>query len=485
MPVPGGTTLKSANACWPQRRNAYRSRLRSNSSSTLRTKASGRPAMSATTEWSMTSSAGARGLMRVGSPPRGPMASRMAARSTMAGTPVKSCIRTRAGEKAISRSAAEAGSQRANASTSSAVTALPSSLRSRFSSSTLSENGSPATSPTEARASSRKTSSDRSPTSNPARAPKLFPAMVPALRCSRVVALSRVPGRRAVQRPTVPRPVPPGRRIGGHGPPTGRRLAGRVPAGLGAGRQPGRARPVHHRRQLPFPPAAPGPHRPRRRRRLLGPGHRRPAGRPGPLRRPGRRRRPGRGRVVDDHGRRGRAGHPGGVPAADLRRRRPLPRAARMLAPGRGSEGSPAGLGPPGPGSGAAAVREHARRWAEGYERAWRAADPEAAAALYAPGAHYRSEPFRDPHLGRGGVLAYTRAAYATEADQDPRFGVPFASPTAAAVEWWATTLEQGQPATLIGTSVLTFTPEGLVATARDYWFLESGRHQPFEGWGR
>jgi len=137
------------------------------------------------------------------------------------------------------------------------------------------------------------------------------------------------------------------------------------------------------------------------------------------------------------------------------------------------------------PGTGPApAVREHARRWAEGYERAWRAADPEAAAALYAPGTHYRSEPFRDPHLGREGVLAYTRAAYATEADQDPRFGTPFASPTGAAVEWWATTLEEGQPSTLIGTSVLTFTPDGLVATARDYWFLEPGHHGPSEGWG-
>jgi hypothetical protein len=138
----------------------------------------------------------------------------------------------------------------------------------------------------------------------------------------------------------------------------------------------------------------------------------------------------------------------------------------------------------PGPAD-AEAVRAHARRWAEGYERAWRAADPEAAAALYAPGAHYRSEPFRDPHLGRDGVLAYTRAAYATEADQDPRFGTPFASPAGAAVEWWATMLEEGQPATITGTSVLTFSPDGLVATARDYWFLEPGHHEPSDGWGR
>jgi ketosteroid isomerase-like protein len=128
---------------------------------------------------------------------------------------------------------------------------------------------------------------------------------------------------------------------------------------------------------------------------------------------------------------------------------------------------------------------EHGRRWAEGYERAWRAGDPEAAAALYAPGTHYRSEPFRDPHPGRDGVLAYTRRAYATEADQDPHFGTPVAAGASAAVEWWATMREDAQPATLIGSSLLTFTPDGLVARARDYWFLESGTHPPFDGWGR
>ena len=127
----------------------------------------------------------------------------------------------------------------------------------------------------------------------------------------------------------------------------------------------------------------------------------------------------------------------------------------------------------------------HARRWADGYERAWRAGDPEAAAALYAPDAHYRSEPFRDPYPGREGVLAYTRRAYATEAAQAPRFGTPFAAGASAAVEWWTTLLEEDQPATLIGTSVLTFTPDGLVATGRDYWFQEPGTHPPFEDWGR
>ena len=50
----------------------------------------------------MTSSAGTSGLILLGSPPRSAIASRIAARSTTPGTPVKSCITTRAGVKAIS-----------------------------------------------------------------------------------------------------------------------------------------------------------------------------------------------------------------------------------------------------------------------------------------------------------------------------------------------------------------------------------------------
>jgi len=47
----------------------------------------------------------------------------MAARSTIAGTPVKSCISTRLGVKAISIDAGPEGSQPARASMSSRVTA--------------------------------------------------------------------------------------------------------------------------------------------------------------------------------------------------------------------------------------------------------------------------------------------------------------------------------------------------------------------------
>ncbi len=85
----------------------------------------------------MTSSAGASGLIRSGSPPRSAIASRMVARSTTHGTPVKSCITTRAGVNWISVSGSAAGSQPASARTWSAVMFAPSSERSRFSASTF------------------------------------------------------------------------------------------------------------------------------------------------------------------------------------------------------------------------------------------------------------------------------------------------------------------------------------------------------------
>ena len=85
----------------------------------------------------MTSSAGASGLILAASPPRSRTASRIVARSTTHGTPVKSCMITRAGVNWISVSGSAVGSQAPSARMWSAVTFAPSSVRSRFSSSTL------------------------------------------------------------------------------------------------------------------------------------------------------------------------------------------------------------------------------------------------------------------------------------------------------------------------------------------------------------
>ena len=138
MPVPGGTTRKLSNAPAPQRKNSYRSLLRENSNATFLAAASLPPAWSTMTEWSITRSTGDSGLIFSGLPPIVCMASRIAAKSTTAGTPVKSWRRIRDGRKAISFFW-PLSTQFANASISALVTEPPSSLRSRFSSRTFNE----------------------------------------------------------------------------------------------------------------------------------------------------------------------------------------------------------------------------------------------------------------------------------------------------------------------------------------------------------
>ena len=90
----------------------------------------------------MTSSTGWSGLIRVGSPPMRFIASRIAARSTTQGTPVKSWRSTRLGVKAISWVGSAVAFHFAIASMSSTSTETPSSVRRRFSSRIFSENGS-------------------------------------------------------------------------------------------------------------------------------------------------------------------------------------------------------------------------------------------------------------------------------------------------------------------------------------------------------
>ena len=81
----------------------------------------------------MTSSTGCSGLMRSGLPPSATIASRIAARSTTHGTPVKSCSSTRAGMNEISFSTFAVAFHSASALMSSAFTNALSSRRSRFS----------------------------------------------------------------------------------------------------------------------------------------------------------------------------------------------------------------------------------------------------------------------------------------------------------------------------------------------------------------
>ena len=94
------------------------------------------PKASTWTEWSITRSAGTSGSTPAGSRPARAIALRIAARSTTAGTPVKSWRITRAGRKATDAVSGAGAGQFASARTSSSVTWIEPAPRSAISSRT-------------------------------------------------------------------------------------------------------------------------------------------------------------------------------------------------------------------------------------------------------------------------------------------------------------------------------------------------------------
>jgi hypothetical protein len=60
---------------------------------------------------------------------------------------------------------------------------------------------------------------------------------------------------------------------------------------------------------------------------------------------------------------------------------------------------------------------------------------------------------------------------------------VPIVDGDRAAIEWWASWTEHGEPLTLAGSTFLRFDGDGLVVDHRDYWNEASRREPPFDGW--
>lgn len=126
-------------------------------------------------------------------------------------------------------------------------------------------------------------------------------------------------------------------------------------------------------------------------------------------------------------------------------------------------------------------MSEHpALRWARVWEQAWRERDPQAIGALYADDCIFRTHPFREAE----NPLAYVSRELPNESDVEARFGKPVVDGDRAAVEWWATLLEEGRQITLAGFSWLRFDERGLVLEQRDYWAQRDGRTSPPAPWG-
>jgi SnoaL-like domain len=110
---------------------------------------------------------------------------------------------------------------------------------------------------------------------------------------------------------------------------------------------------------------------------------------------------------------------------------------------------------------------------------AWPAADVDAIAALYAPGALFHSHPFRD----RQDVREYVVWVFGDQSAAECRFGAPLVEGDRAAVEWWAAiTSVSGVVETVAGVSLLRFDDNGRVVEQRDAWGDAEGRHE-LPGW--
>jgi hypothetical protein len=127
--------------------------------------------------------------------------------------------------------------------------------------------------------------------------------------------------------------------------------------------------------------------------------------------------------------------------------------------------------------------QDAARRWADTWERAWPERDVEAIVALYSPSVEYRALAFRAPEHGPEGVRAYLTREFGVEERISCRFGAPVVSGDRAAVEWWASWVEDGEPITLAGSTFLRFDTAGLVVDHRDYWSHVARIEPPHKSW--
>lgn len=104
------------------------------------------------------------------------------------------------------------------------------------------------------------------------------------------------------------------------------------------------------------------------------------------------------------------------------------------------------------------------------YADAWRAADPAAAAALFAEDARYTSDPFGPGLRGRDEIAAYWRAATGVQSQLQLTVEAPLVDGDRAAAEWRASFVRDGAQVALAACLLLRFDADGRCADLREYW---------------
>ena len=128
--------------------------------------------------------------------------------------------------------------------------------------------------------------------------------------------------------------------------------------------------------------------------------------------------------------------------------------------------------------------RAAAKNWGRTWQRAWEALDVETVVTLYAPEIEYWTEPFREPHRGVEGAREYVTQSFGSEHTVTAWFGEPVVDGDRAVVPWWATQIENEEPVTLVGLSLLRFNDDGLVVEEWDTWNSTDGMRPRPLSWG-
>lgn len=123
-------------------------------------------------------------------------------------------------------------------------------------------------------------------------------------------------------------------------------------------------------------------------------------------------------------------------------------------------------------------------KWLDLFGQAWRDRNPQGAAELFTVDAVYRSDPFRQPLVGRTAIADYWARATGSQSAIQVRFGDPLVQGDRVAVEWWSTVMKDGASTTDAGGLFLTFEAERC-AELREYWNLAEEAVGIPEGWGR
>jgi ketosteroid isomerase-like protein len=122
--------------------------------------------------------------------------------------------------------------------------------------------------------------------------------------------------------------------------------------------------------------------------------------------------------------------------------------------------------------------------WIETYRKAWEEADDQAVVSLFTEDATYRSDIFKEAHIGRAGIGAYWREVTSTQRDVTVRMGRPIVDGPRVAIEWWTTMESDGEEITLPGCLLLHFDSEGRCRSLHEHWEWTGGRQDPPPEWG-